>query len=54
MGTVTHTYNPITWEAKAGGFSAQGQLGLNNDNRSLWAIETTLSQKQTKSNTKLF
>ena len=28
---VTHTFNPSTWEAEAGGFWVRGQPGLQNE-----------------------
>lgn len=35
MDMVAHIYNPVPWEAKAGGFSIWGQLGLNDESKSL-------------------
>jgi hypothetical protein len=30
-GVVTHTYNPHTWEAEAGGSEVQSQPGLHSE-----------------------
>jgi hypothetical protein len=38
-GVIVHTYNPITWDAKAGGLRVGNQAGLHSE---------TLSQKRKK------